>query len=337
MKTKPIPKVLALLLMAVMLITVTACEGNESSEQGRTPAQNNGNISNGGDENPANEPPPVVISTDREGNSITLPETMDKIVSIGPSNTEILVALGFGDKIIAADAWSDNVLGITPGVAMLPSFAEIDNEFLIDLQPDVIIVSGMSKIGGNNPLQLVEDTGICVIVIPSSTSIDGIKEDIRFLAAVMGAAARGEEIVAEMERGINEIKAIGAAIAAADRKTVYFEISPAPHMFSFGSGTFLNEMIEIIGAVNILADQDSWTGVSDEIVLDANPDVILTSTNFLDDAIGEIMGRPGWNAITAVQNEAVFYIDADSSNRPSHHIIKALREMAAAVYPELFS
>jgi iron complex transport system substrate-binding protein len=302
-------RIIALLLLTVMLfLTIIAC----------------------GDDDAVVERP----DKDREGNAITLPDNIEKIISIGPSNTEILVALGLGNKIIAADSWSGGVPGIDAAIAALPSITEIDGEFVIDLQPDIIIVTGMSKVGGENPLQVVEDTGICVIVIPSSTSIDEIKEDIKFIAAVTGTTSAGNNIISNFESEIAAVKAIGDTIT--DKKTVYFEISPAPWMYSFGNNTFLNEMIGIIGAVNIFADQDGWMSVADEQILDSDPDVILTSTDWMDDATGEIKARPGWEVITAVQNNAVYYIDADSSNRPSHNIIKALQEMAKAVYPDKY-
>jgi iron complex transport system substrate-binding protein len=171
-------------------------------------------------------------------------------------------------------------------------------------------------------------------VIPSSTSIEGIKEDILFIAAVMGVNAEGEEIIAEMEREIDAIRAIGNAIT--NKRTVYFEISPAPWMFSFGSNTFLNEMIELLGATNIFADQNGWIPVSEEVLLELDPDVILTSTDFIPDPIGEIKGRPGFDALTAVQNGDVFTINTAASNRPSHNITRAMKEIAEAVFPEYF-
>jgi iron complex transport system substrate-binding protein len=96
-------------------------------------------------------------------------------------------------------------------------------------------------------------------------------------------------------------------------------------------------MLETAGAVNVFADHEGWLPVSDEVMLVINPDVILTSTNFLPDPIADITGRPGWDIITAVQNGDVFYIDENSSSRPNHNIVTALREIAYAVYPELFS
>jgi len=273
------------------------------------------------------------IDTDREGNPISLPETVDRIISLGPSNTEILVALGFGDNIVATDEFSENVVGITPGI---PKFSMIapDGEQIINLMPDIVFVPGMSRVGGDDLFKLVIDAGICVIYIPSSSSLEGIKEDILFIAVVMGAQARGQEIVASMEREISEIRAIGESIN--DRKTVYFEVAAAPRMVSFGSGVFLNEMIEVIGAVNVFADREGWMSVADEVIVAADPDVILTSVNYIDHPIDEIKSRPGWSGMTAVGAGAVYLICTDASNRASHNVVIAMLEMARAVYPEFY-
>ena len=195
-------------------------------------------------------------------------------------------------------------------------------------------MTGMSKFGGSEPLKLVADAGVCVIYIPSSSSIESIKEDILYVAAVTGTESKGNEIIADMEKEIAAIATVGSKIT--DKKTVYFEVSSPPEMISFGSGVFLDEMLEIIGAVNILADKESWVSISDEAVLNANPDIILTSVNYVNDPIGDITSRPGWSVITAVKNGDVYYIDADSSNRPSHNIITALNQMAKAVYPDKY-
>ena len=274
------------------------------------------------------------LSYDREGFPITLPEQINTIISIGPSSTEMLVGLGFADMIIQTDIHSENVPGIQPGISTLDFFA-LDLERIIALAPDIVFIIGMTRVeGGDDPLSMVSATGITVVYMPTSTSIADIKEDIRFMAAVLGADSIGESIIADMNNEIKRIREIGETITEIRR--VYFEISPAPHMVSFGAGTFLNEIIEIVGAVNIFADQEGWISVADESLIEANPDVILTSVDFLDDPVGEIAGRPGWSAITAVQNSDIFMIDTDTSNRPSQNIVKALNEIALAIYPDEF-
>ena len=284
---------------------------------------------------PQAQPQHQAITEDREGNPITLPANINRIISIGPSNTEILSALGLLDMVIATDDHSINLPNINSGI---PAFdmMSLDGEQIINLEPDVIFITGMSRGGGGNPLQLVSDVGICVIFIPISSSIAGIKEDIRFISTVMDVLPQGEEIIAEMEREIETFRAIGITIPEEERKTVYVEVYPAPWLVSFGTGVFMHELLEIIGASNMLGDLEGWTVVSDETVLDLNPCVILTTVDFLDDPIGEIASRPGWNQIPAVQNGNVFVIDANASSRPSQNIIIALREMATAIYPEFF-
>ena len=279
-------------------------------------------------------PAHTVVDVDREGYPISLPDEINTIISIGPSNTEILVALGFGGQIIAADTFSSDVAGIAPGISVLDMMG-LDAEFIIDANPDIVFVAGITRTHGeDHPLRPVSDTGIAVVYIPTAAKIADVIEDIRFMAAVLGVQEVGEGIVADMLAGIAEISQIAATIS--DRRTVYFEISPAPHMWSIGGGTFQHEMMELVGAINIFSDRDGWFGVSDEVFFEHNPDVILTSTDFIDDPIGEIMGRPGWGAITAVQNGAVYFIDTNASSRPSHHIITGLWQIARAVYPEYF-
>jgi len=297
-------RIITVFLLAVVLLTTASCQPNVTSQ-----------------------------TFDREGNPVTLPAKVDRVISIGPSNTEILVALGFADKIVAADTWSRGIDGLAEDLPFFDMLAP-DCEQIILLEPDIIFVTGMSKAGGVNPYKTASNAGICVLLIPSSSSIAGIKEDVRYIAEVMNAVEQGEEIIADMEQTIDEIAKIGETIT--DKKTVYVEISAAPFLYSFGRGVFLHEMLEIIGAENILADRNKWLAVSEELILDKNPDVILTSVDYIDKPVEEILSRPGWNKMTAVQNGDVYHIDTNTSSRPSHHIVKTLREMAKAVYPELY-
>jgi iron complex transport system substrate-binding protein len=243
------------------------------------------------------------------------------------------VALGFGDKILATDRFSDDVAGIADGISGL-DLISLDAEFVMELNPDIVFVTGMTRVSGDeDPLYLVSDAGIAVIYMPISASIDAIIEDIRFLSAVMDVREAGEDIISDMQAELDAIREVAATISEA--RTVYFEISPVPHMWTLGENTFINEMIELIGAVNIFADKDGWVSVADEALLEANPDVIITSVD-LDDAVAEIMNRPGWSAIAAVQNGNVFQVSTNYTNRPSQNIIKGLREISLAVFPDYF-
>ena len=272
---------------------------------------------------------------DREGHPITLPETINSIISIGPAKTEILVALGAADRIIAACMFSENVAGLPEGVSMRLDIVGLDAEYVVSLMPDIVFITDMARVGGaDDPLAPVSQAGISVIYMPSSTSITGVIEDIRFIAAILEEFDAGETIISTMQAEIDQVVEIAANIQTSRR--VYFEVYPAPWMVSFGQGTFLHEMIELLGAENIFADVDGWFSVSDEVLIYLDPEVILTTTDVLDDPIGEIKQRPGFSAITAVQNGEVFQICTDASSRPSHNIVVALREMAVAIFPEYF-
>ena len=279
--------------------------------------------------------PSIDLTMDRAGAPITLPAKVEKIISMAPSTTEILIDLGLADKIIAADTNTQKD-GLLKQDIPYFNMMKPDAEKLIALKPDVVFISGMSNAKGNTPFSPLIDAGICVINIPSSSSIEAIYLDIAYIAAALKQEEKGAKIIANMKKEIEAVRKKRAAIAQDKKKTVYFEIGAAPHMYSLGTGTFINEMIEIIGAQNILADQKSWIAVSDEMVLAKDPDVILTNVSYIPNPIDEIMARSGWASLKAVKGKKVFGIDTNSSSRPNHNIIKALKEMAKAVYPEIY-
>ena len=284
---------------------------------------------------PGAPPPQARQMVDREGFDITLPDEINRIITIGPSKTEIVIALGLGDKIVASDSFSSDVYGLPEGITTELDMLSLDAEYVVSLMPDIIFITGIARAGGtDDPLAPVTAAGITVVYMPSSVSIADITEDILFVAEVLMKYEAGEAIVLDMQAEINEVREIAKSIEAT--RTVYFELYPAPWMVSFGRGTFLHEMIELVGATNVFEDKDGWVSVSDESLLMLNPDVILTSSDFMDDPIGEIVGRPGFDAITAVQNGNIHVITANYSNRPNHNITRALWEIALAVFPEYF-
>jgi iron complex transport system substrate-binding protein len=174
--------------------------------------------------------------------------------------------------------------------------------------------------------------GIAVVYIPMSKSIDDIYEDIAFIAGLLQAQRKGEELIQSMKMKIAEITNNIPPVEA--KKTVYFEISAAPEMMTFGKDSFIHDMIETIGAHNIFGNEYWLVSPSAESIIDRNPDVILTNVSYIDDPITEIINRPGFNHINAVKNNCVYQIDTDSSVRPSTRVILALRQMSFAVYPE---
>ena len=239
---------------------------------------------------------PALPSVDPSGAAISIPENIDSIVVLAPSIAETVVALA----------------------------------------PDILLVSSLSLYDQEAPYQPLIDVGVCVVCVPTSESIDGVKSDIQFLAAALSVPEAGQAILDELNNQLDELAAIAAAIPAEERKSVYFEISAAPYMYSTGSGTYMDEMIRWVGGENILAGETGWVSVEGETVVAADPDVIFTNVNYIDDPVGEILGRDGWAGVTAVVNGDVYYIDNMSSSLPNQNIVVAMRQMAEALYPDYF-
>jgi len=295
-----------LILLVIFIIIITSCSADKSKE---------------------------II--DRAGRSVIIKGDIKRVISTAPSNTEIIVDIGQADKLVAIDKHSVNVSGIPAelqGKLPLLDFFYPDAEVIINLSPDLIIASGHNPSGsGEDPFRLLREMGVPVVYISMSKSIEDIYLDIRFIAEILKAGEEGEKLVSSMKNQVDEIAQKASEIE--NKKTVYFEISAAPDMMTFGKESFISDMIYVIGAVNVFGNDNWLVTPGAEAVIARNPDVILTNVNYIDNPIAEIKNRPGFNHISAVQNNRVYQIDTDSSVRPSARVVLALRQMQEAVYP----
>lgn len=268
---------------------------------------------------------------DRSGKEITLPKEATKIISLVPSTTEVIEDLGKTDQLIAVDTQSSTIMTDLKKLPQMDMMA-VDAEKLIALKPQIVYVNDINLASSESVWKQVEDAGITVVNIPTSTSIKAIKEDVQFIADSLSEHEKGQKLIKTMDQEIDEVAKIGKTIKKP--KTVLFEVAALPDIYSFGNGTFLNEMIETIGAKNVLANEKGWLPVTEEAAIAAKPEVILTNVNYMKDPAKEILARKNWENVPAVQNKEVFEIDNMSSSLPNNHITKALKQMAKAVYPE---
>lgn len=268
---------------------------------------------------------------DRSGKEITLPKEATKIISLVPSTTEVIEDLGKTDQLIAVDTQSSTMMTDLKKLPQMDMMA-VDAEKLIALKPQIVYVNDINLASSESVWKQVEDAGITVVNIPTSTSIKVIKEDVQFIADSLSEHEKGQKLIKTMDQEIDEVAKIGKTIKKP--KTVLFEVAALPDIYSFGNGTFLNEMIETIGAKNVLANEKGWLPVTEEAAIAAKPEVILTNVNYMKDPAKEILARKNWENVPAVQNKEVFEIDNMSSSLPNNHITKALKQMAKAVYPE---
>ncbi len=270
---------------------------------------------------------------DREGNMVEIPSSINTIVSAAPSITEILSGLGLANKVIAADVYSADVEGIDPAICTL-DFYNLNIEELAALEPDLVIINGISMTGADDPYASLKDAGVNVIYIPTSSSIEAVKMDIEFLSKYTGTASEGAKLIADIDTAVNDVSAKAAEIS--DKRSVYFEIGAAPYLYTCGSGTFIDEILNLIGAENIYGSEEGWISNSEESVIAADPDVILTNVAYDGYDFNEIKTRAGWESISAVKNGRVYYVDSNATARASQNIVKGIYEVARAVYPEVF-
>ena len=280
--------------------------------------------------------------TDRSGNPITVPENVETIISMAPSTTQILIDLGLGDKIIACDTYSFESYAADLK-ADIPQFDMMtpDQEKIVSLNADVVFTTGMSASHGEDVFASVKEAGICVCDIPSSASIADIKEDILFIGEIVSKNDEAKKIVASMDDTIGKIKDAAKNISDDQKKTVLFELftpsADSPTIYTAGSGTYVTEMIELIGAENVAGkEKDNWPALTEEAAVAMNPQVILTADMYTDDVINVLLGMSGWENVTAIKDKAVYQIDNDTVNRPNHHVVSAMIEMAKDIYPEVY-
>ncbi|SUW07920.1 iron-compound ABC transporter periplasmic iron compound-binding protein [Brachyspira pilosicoli] len=267
--------------------------------------------------------------SDSDKDSIIQNKKIEKIISLSPGVTDILIDLNEAHKIIAADTFSKDILKKNNiNVSNVFDMLNPDAEKIISLDSDIIFINNLTAFYTKNSLLSLSNPTI--ITITNSETLKGIEDDIYFLGKVLNADDRAKEVVSNMRTKIKEIKDIGDTIT--NKKTVYFEISALPNLYSFGSNVYLDDIINIIGAKNIFSNRNEWISISEEDVVYLNPDIIFTSVDYVDNPVAEITNRAAWKDINAVKTSKVFFVEGTSL--PTHNIVSSIILMAKYIYPE---
>ena len=254
-----------------------------------------------------------VTVTDMTGREITLEAPAAKIVALTASDVEILYALGAGDLLVGRGEYCD----YPAEVADLPSLtsgAETNVEQILALEPEVVFLSMMAQT--QEQVDQLEKAGVRVVV-SDAQDIAGTYTAISLIGQVMGKQAEADKVIADMQAVFDEIK----ANPIEGDKTIYFEVSPLQWgLWTAGTGTFMNEIAEMMGLKNCFDDVAGWAAISEEQVLERNPDFILTITMYYGEGPTpeeEIMGRAGWENVTAVQNGDILNLPNNELSRPA--------------------
>ena len=206
------------------------------------------------------------------------------------------------------------------------SGADTNLEEILALAPQVVIMNDMAHTV--EQVNLLEQNGVKVITT-NANSIPEVYQAIRLIGQVMGKNTEAETLITDMQTAFDDI----AAKAEQTDKTIYFEVMPLEWgLWSAGANTFMQELAEVCGMKNAFADLDGWQPISQEQVIDRDPDYIVLVTGMGDGAVEEVMNRPGWQDIKAIRNGKVYNADSYTLTRPAPR----LKDAAINLYNFLY-
>lgn len=306
-------KILTITALLFIIVSLSSCANNNHETQ-------EANQSN------------VEITTP-QGEKIKVPNSIQRVVSLSPAVTQIINDLGQKDKLIAVDTQSPKYVSGLEKVQQT-DLMNLDFEKIMALKPELLFVSDLTMFQSEDKIKKLQDKGTAVVVLPTEKNFKEIESNICLVATALNQKEKGEQLAGQLEKDITAFREQATRIR--QKKRVLFEIATSPEIYSMGKDTYVNEMIETIGAENVMAKETGAIKVSEEAAIMSNPDVILTNVEYVPDPIHDILKMKGWEEVEAVKNKAVYSIDNEKSSLPNQHIVQAMREMAKAVYPDEF-
>lgn len=273
----------------------------------------------------------AVTVTDMTGREITLDAPATRVVALTASDCEILYALGAGDTLVGRGEYCDYPEDVQ-AVPSVQSGYETNVEQIIALEPQVVLMATMAQT--KEQVEALEAAGVRVVV-SDAQDIAGVYAAIELIGAVTGKNEEAAALIAGMK---DSFAAIAAKAEGDGSKTVYFEVSPLEYgLWTAGKGTFMDELAQMIGLKNAFEDVEGWAAISEEQVLERDPDYIVTISMYYGEGptpVEEIMGREGWQELKAVKNEAVFNADSNEVSRPGPRLVDAAQALYDFVYGE---
>jgi iron complex transport system substrate-binding protein len=256
-----------------------------------------------------------------------------RIVSICPSNTELLDALGLMEQVVGIDDYSDWPPEPVKNLPKLGPDLNIDMEKLQALQPDLVIAS-LSVPGMEKNVERLEQLGITTLVL-NPKSFEDIYTDIRTLGTACHVEDRAEALVAELQGKVERIQE--RVKQRSHTPKLYWEWWPRP-IFTPGNLNWLTPLSELAGAVNVFADKagDSYTATHEEVIERAPEHMFAVWCGVHADKVkpSMITEREGYDAIPAVQNGQVLVLEEGMYCRPSQRLFDGLEELVKIIHPE---
>jgi len=279
---------------------------------------------------------PVTLLDDA-GRELTLDSEPQRIVSLAPSNTEIVCALDACDRLVGVSDIDD----FPPEVADVDKVviaAAVDVELVVAAEPDLVLAAG-NELTPTAVIEQLEELGLPVLVLYPET-LDGVFGDIQLVGTALDRAAEADALVGDMEARVADVV---AAVEGAERPLTLYEVFYAEGTtYTAGEGSFLASLLELAGATPVTGDAKGVIGAEDLVA--ADPELILLGTARYDPSLADseaaletLRARTGWADLAAVRDGAVVpYLDDIVTTRPGPRIVDGLEALARAIHPDLF-
>lgn len=271
---------------------------------------------------------------DATGKEVEIKQEPSKIITLSPSITETLFALGLGDKVEGVTSNDDYPKEATekPKVGdMNPNIEKI-----ISLEPDFVMIDESSMSTAEAGLAQLRDAGITVFVVPTANSFDETYASIELIGKVTNKEDEAKKIVADMKAKIADVQQ-KINDSNVKERSVFVETSDAPDIYTAGNNSYMQEMFDLIGANNIAKDGgENWYKIDAEAIVKGNPDVIIVKYDYVPNIVNKIKKRDGFDTITAVKENQIVQVDDNLTSRTGPRLADGLEEIAKAIYPEAF-
>ena len=278
-----------------------------------------------------NNPTTPITLTDQLGRTVTIDKIPQRIVSLSPSDTEILFALGLGDKVVGVTEYCDYPPE-AKNIASIGGFSNPNIEQIVALSPDLILGDSIQK---DNIIPQLEAKGLTVFGIDPK-NINEVLQSITLIGDITGAKDAATNLVSQMQSQINAIVNKTKDLTNEQKPGVYYIVWHEPIMVA-GSATLEDELINLAGGINLGGNLGSYYDLSLETILEANPDVLIISSDMGTDAtLNYVLAESRLNETSALQNNRVYGVDTNLSGRTGPRIVQGLLEFARCIHPELF-
>ena len=271
--------------------------------------------------------------TDGLGREITLDGPAQRVVSLAPSNTEILFAVGAGAQVVGRDQLSDFPDEAKNVADVGSTFDALNTEQIVSLKPDLVLAAEI-----NTPEQVkqLEDLGLTVYYLKNPLTLEEMYSNLEIVAQLTGHEQEAATLIESLKKRVASVDEKIATISS--RPNVFYELDgtdPAKP-YTAGKGTFITQLIDRAGGHNIASDLDGYPQMSLEQVVTADPAFIILGDARYGVTTESIAQRPGWADLSAVKNGQVVPFNDDLVSRPGPRLVDALEELAKLLRPELF-